>query len=145
MNPLKSQALGISLALATAIGLIFYEKLVNHFSFIWVSLIIILERILFAIVAYFIFDNYIGQDATKFVSEPKYWGWGVFYILTGCTGLLWYYITKTQGAMTGSLYEVKYIVMLALIYILFGDKTFNLNTAIGCVLALGSVYFVSKS
>ncbi len=46
--------------------------------------------------------------------------------------------------MTGSIYEVKYIVMLSLLYIVFGDNKFTINTAIGVMLAIGSMYFISK-
>lgn len=47
--------------------------------------------------------------------------------------------------MAGSLYEVKYIIMLSMIYIMIGDNKFTLNTGLGVVLAIGSIYFISKT
>jgi len=145
MTPLKSQLLGLSLGLATAIGCIFYEKLVHQFSYFWFTMIFGIEIILLSVVGYFIFPHDITRDYQKFISEPKYMWWAIAYIATGVTSLCWYAITKQQGVMTGSIYEVKYIVMLALLYIAFGDSKFTMNTAIGVGLALGSIYFISKT
>lgn len=145
MTPLKSQLLGLSLGLATAIGCIFYEKLVGSFSYITMVIIFMIEMVGLFAVGMFIFPNELQSDYHKFMSDPKYWWWALIYIGTGVTSLLWYKITKDQGVMTGSIYEVKYIVMLAIIYIMFGDNKFTMNTAIGIILALGSIYFVSKN
>lgn len=144
MSPAKSQILGLILGLATAIGCIFYEKIVSHFSYLTFLIILLIETICLLVVGYFIFPNELQQDYQKLTSEPKYMIWALIYITTGVTSILWYVITKNQGVMTGSIYEVKYIVMLAVLYILFGDKDFTLNTGIGVGLALGSIYFISK-
>ncbi len=79
------------------------------------------------------------------MSDNKYWVWILIYLSTGITGMLWFKITKHQGVMTSSLYEVKYIVMLAILYIMFGEQKFTFNTAMGVVLAMGSIYFISKT
>jgi len=144
MTQLKSQMLGLSLGLTTAIGCIFYEKLVTNFSFMTIAFLKLIEALLIVTLSFIIFPNSFKSDVTKFTSDITYVRWGTFFVLTGITSLLWYLITKKQGVMAGSLYEVKYIVMLALIYILFGDQKFNINTAVGMVLALFSVYFISK-
>lgn len=78
-------------------------------------------------------------------TTPKLYTAITIFILSGTTTIIWYLITKKQGVMVGSIYEVKYIVMLALIYILFGENKFTLNTVVGITLALGSIYFISKS
>lgn len=144
MTPLKSQLLGLSLGLATAIGCIFYEKLVHNFSYMTFVIILLIELLCLLLAGYFIFPNELQQDYQKFVSDSKYFWWTLFYVSTGVTSLFWYVLTKHQGVMVGSIYEVKYIVMLAVIYIMFGDDKFTWNTAIGVLLALGSIYFISK-
>lgn len=145
MTPLKSQLLGLSLGLATAIGCIFYEKLVHSFSYVTLVTIFIIEMIGLLVCALIFLPNEFQSDYQKFISEPKYSIWAVVYMLTGVTSILWYVITKQQGVMTGSLYEVKYIIMLAMIYMAFGDNKFTWNTALGVVLAIGSIYFISKN
>lgn len=144
MGQLKSQLFGILLALATAVGCIFYEKIVQNFSFATMMFILLIETSLLVIVGLILFPNQLVEDYTKFISDSKYSIWALCYILTGITSVCWYIITKNQGIMVGSLYEVKYIVMLAIIYILFSDNKFTLNTGIGLILALTSVYFISK-
>lgn len=145
MSPLKSQLLGLALGLATAIGCIFYEKIVHQFSYLTFWIILIIEMILLGVTGYFIFPNELKQDYAKFMSDSKYLLWTIAYIATGVTSMLWFVITKNQGVMAGSLYEVKYIVMLAIIYIIFGENKFTFNTVMGVGLAMGSIYFISKT
>jgi drug/metabolite transporter (DMT)-like permease len=145
MTPLKSQILGLLLGLTTAIGCIFYEKIVHNFSFMGFMLIKGIETALLCGIAYFYMNNNVPSDYSKFISEPKYMWWALIYVATGITSVLWYIITEKQGVMAGSIYEVKYIIMLALIYIAFGDNKFTLNTGIGVVMAMISIYFISKS
>ena len=104
-----------------------------------------IETVLLCGFAYFFINNNVPNDYSKFISEPKYMWWSLIYIGTGVTSILWYIITEKQGVMAGSIYEVKYIAMMALIYIIFGDNKFTINTAIGVILALFSIYFISKS
>lgn len=144
MSPLKSQILGLSLGLATAIGCIFYEKIVHHFSYLTFLIILITELLCLCACAYFFFDNDLAEDYQKFTSDIKYPIWALIYICTGITSILWYSLTKNEGVMVSSLYELKYIVIMAIIYIMFGDNKFTWNTALGLILALGSVYFISK-
>jgi drug/metabolite transporter (DMT)-like permease len=144
MTSLKSQALGLLLGLATAVGCIFYEKIVHAFSYTTFIIIFACELLLLGVVGSIVFPNQLVQDYHKFTSDSKYWIWAGIYILTGITSLLWYKITRSQGVMVGSIYEVKYIVIMALIYIIFGENRFTINTAIGVTLAMGSIYFISK-
>lgn len=144
MTPLKSQVLGLSLSLATAIGCIFYEKIVHNFSYLTFLILVTIEFIILGVIAYFFFDNDLASDLKKFTSDIKYPIWTLIYICTGVTSLLWYTLTKDQGVMVSSTYEMKYIVIMALIYIVFGENKFTWNTAIGVSLAIGSVYFISK-
>ncbi len=141
----KSQILGLLLGFSTAVGCIFFEKITHNFSFMGFIVIKFIELLLLAILATLIFPNEISSDYQKFFSDSRFALFIGGYILTGVTSILWYVITKKQGVMTGSIYEVKYIVMLAIIYILFGDNKFTLNTAIGILFAVGSIYFISKS
>ena len=144
MTPLQSQFLGLALGLATAVGCIFYEKLVHNFSYITLWFFVVLDVCLFRLIGLFFFKNDLAADYQKFTSDSKYWIWLLIYVFTGVTGMLWYKITKDSGVMVGSIYEVKYIVMLSLLYIMFGDQKFTLNTAVGVAFALGSIYFISK-
>lgn len=145
MTPLKSQILGISLAITTAIGCIAYEKLVKNFS---INMIFMLGVMFFvpAIICYSAYDkDAIAKDWTKLIHDKYLIIAAVVYTLTWITVPIWYSITKSQGVMAGSIYEVKYIIIMALIYIAFGENKFTINTAIGVVLAMGSIYFISKS
>jgi len=141
----KSQILGLLLGFSTAVGCIFFEKITHNFSFMGFVIIKAIELLLLAMIAAFVFPNEILSDYQKFTSDSKFYLFIGGYILTGVTSLLWYIITKKQGVMTSSIYEVKYIVMLAVIYILFGENKFTLDTGIGILFALGSIYFISKT
>lgn len=146
MTALKSQLLGLALGLITAIGCIFYEKLVHHFSLLGIVAIKIMEAIfILLLVLIFTPTTELSKDYTILSTTPKLYTAITIFILSGTTTIIWYLITKKQGVMVGSIYEVKYIVMLALIYILFGENKFTLNTVVGITLALGSIYFISKS
>jgi drug/metabolite transporter (DMT)-like permease len=145
LSPLKSQILGISLALSTAIGCIFYEKIVQNFSYLFFLMIWLCEGLTLFILGSLIFKNDILGDFHKFQSDSKYWIWALLYVATCITSLLWYEITRNQNVMVSSIYEIKYIVMMAILYILFGDNRFTLNTFIGLVFAIISIYFISKS
>ena len=103
-----------------------------------------IEIICLFIVGWLVFPNELVQDFTKLQQNWQHIIWILTYILTGVTSICWYMITRNQGVMVGSLYEVKYVVILALIYIFFGENKFTTNTAIGLALALCSIYFISK-
>ncbi len=143
MSPVKSQVLGLALGLLTALGCIFYEKLVHQFSFLAIAIIKLLETLIIFSIAYVVSDFKQGADAQPLTFSTVLYL--LAYMVCGATSILWYVLTKNQGVMAGSLYEIKYIVMLALIYIFMGDKQMSFNTVIGLVLAIGSVYFISKS
>lgn len=145
MTPLKSQILGLLLAFSTAIGCIFYEKLVHNFSFNFFMVVKGIEFIIICLIGYFTFNSVVVSDYQKLTTNPVYYWHIVGYIATGVTTLLWFKITQHQGVMVGSIYEIKYVIMLALIYIIFGDNNFTFNTAVGLIFAILSVYFISKS
>lgn len=46
--------------------------------------------------------------------------------------------------MASSLFEIKYIIVLAIIYVFAGEQKMTLNMAIGVILALSSIYFITK-
>lgn len=153
MTQFKSQILGLILGLGTAIGCIFYEKLVHNFSYRFFLIVLGIDTAILFLLSLFPFvgknipsvgNGSLQADCIKFFSNSQYILYGIGYISTCITGLLWYGITKDSSVMVSSIYEVKYIVMLAVIYIIFGDQRFTLNTAIGVLLALSSIYFISK-
>lgn len=144
MSQIKSQLIGLSLALTTALGCIAYEKLVKNYSY---GVIVVLTIIFFIpLVVFYIFSgsSTLSSDFSKIFSDTKMTWYAIIYMLTWATSPIWYFIVKRQGILTGSIYEVKYIVILVLFYILFGDGKFTANTLIGCAFALLSIYFVSK-
>ena len=140
---IKSQILGISLAVATSVGCIFYERMVKYYSFTTIAFIKVLEALLLLSLSYSITRNSSVND--EILNAPKSILWGsLIFLFTGVTGYLWYLITRNQSVMVSSLYEVKYIVILAVFYSFFGAEKLTINTLIGLVLALCSIYFVSK-
>lgn len=145
MSPLKSQILGVSLAVSTAIGCIAYERLVKNFS---IGVIFVLATLFYvpALIGFScLYGPTLAGDLHKLVHDRFFIGMAILYFITWCTTPLWFIITKNQSVMAGSIYEVKYIIILALFYIAFGDKPFTVNTVVGIVLALASIYFISRS
>ena len=144
MGQIQSQILGIALAVTTAIGCLAYEKLVKNFSF---GIIILLATIFYVpILAGIVFYNKatFGADVTKLIHDKTFLIYAIIYVLTWVTVPLWYVITKHQCVLVGSIYEVKYIVVLAVFYIFLGDRSFTIYTVAGLLCALMSIYFISK-
>ncbi len=144
MNPLQSQILGVTLAVTTAIGCLAYEKLVKNFSF---GMIILLATIFYVpVLAGIVFydKETFGANVTKLIHDRTFLVYAIIYILAWVTVPLWYVITKHQGVLVGSIYEVKYIVVLAVFYIFLGDRSFTIYTVAGLLCALMSIYFISK-
>ena len=132
------------LGFATAIGCIAYEKIVHALSYPTLLIFIMMEYILIRSIGIWLFPGDVVVDYHKLLSTPSLIMWAAIYIASGITGLLWYWLTRKSGVMVGSIYEVKYIVIMAVLYIMFGDSKFTLDTAIGVGLALASIYFISK-
>ena len=147
MTPLKSQIFGLSLAVMTALVCIAYEKLVLSLSINFYILIKIIELIFAMIFVYIIFKDYsLRQDFNILINSKSLLFWFIIdIILSVLITIIWFVITKSQGIMVSSIYEVKYIVMLAIIYYLIGDKPFSLDMLLGVCLAILSIYFISRS
>lgn len=77
-------------------------------------------------------------------TDPKLRLAALTYWVTWITTPIWFVITKNQDVMVGSIYEVKYIVVLAVIYIFMGSRPMTWNAAVGVAFALISIYFISK-
>lgn len=136
----KSQVLGISLAIATAFGALAYARLVKSFTFFTVGLLACSAYIPFFVASLY-FDSRVRDD----ISRLKDNRWAILlFLASGVTSPIWYLITKEQNLMVSAVYEIKYVVILALFYIFFGDKQMNLNTCVGIAFAVTSVYFISK-
>ncbi len=144
MTQLKSQLLGICLAILTGIGVIAYEKIAKNFSYSMVMLGWSIEFLILLFCNMLFMKGDLKSDIGKMVTEPKYFIWLLVWAGTAITSFLWYEITSKQSAMTASLYEVKFIICMAAIYILFGESKFTINTAIGTILTIIAVYFISK-
>ena len=144
MSHLKSQLFGIALAVITAIGCIAYEKLVKNFS---LGIIVLLAAIFYVplLIGLVVYNrNLFTTDVVTLIHNKTFLWYAVIYVLAWATVPLWYIITKQQGVLVGSIYEVKYIVILTLFYIFFGDRSITVYTALGVCCALLSIYFISK-
>ena len=140
----KSQLLGLTLALTTAIGCIAYEKIVKNFSF---SIICFLAAAFYApLFTLLLFTGWsnVTSDLTRLAAHPSCRWWALLYFMTWVTTPLWFVITKNQSVLAGSIYEVKYIVILAVFYVFLGEKPVTMNTVTGICCALASIWFISK-
>lgn len=139
-------ALGLALGLGTAVGCIFYEKLVLGLSFFgWLVTFKLLEWVVLIPFGWYLLPHDLTADLTRLRADWKLLIQGLLCVTMSCTSVFWYMITRKQSVMAGALYEVKYIVMLAVIYMLGGSRPVTTNTALGIVFAMVSIYFVSKS
>ena len=142
----QSQILGILLALATAIGCIVYEKLVKVIHCGTMLMIISGEVFLWSIGWFITTNGYqtFIQDIKYIGANTKLFWCLIIYALTGCTSLIWFNITKNQSVMVSSLYEIKYIAILTIMYLILGTQKISLNLIIGIAFALISLFFISK-
>jgi drug/metabolite transporter (DMT)-like permease len=142
-NPFLLQFFGILLAIATAVGCIAYEKIVYAFSYSTIALIIAFETVLALLISLF-FVNNIAQDWIKLQNDVALRWSVVTFILTGITGFCWYYVTKTKGVMAGSIFEVKYLLILALFYFFCGTNPMTINTILGLIFSMLGIYFITR-
>lgn len=145
MTALQSQVLGLLLAIATAAGCIAYEKLVEVTSIRSIIFLALLFYLPFMVVLLMMSWSAAMVDVHTIVTSPKLTWCAVIYYASWITTPVWWILTRKQGVMAASLYEIKYIVVLAVMYALVGDKQLTWNTGLAVMLALGSIYFVSKT
>jgi len=138
IDQIKSQFFGLSLAFTTAIGCIAYERIVKQSSFWMVGILAII-----AYVPFIVCSTFFQKNINTWFDLWKIKWWVLIFLLSGVTGPLWYLITKNQSVAVGAVYEVKYIVMMAIIYYFFGFNPLTWNTVVGIFLAMLSVYFIS--
>lgn len=140
MNQWQLQALGLSLAAVTAFGCIAYERLVKGMSYFTVGALVSLSYIPFWLASLYWSPN-VSQDFSKL----KDFKWSiVVFILSGATGPIWYYITRSENVVTGAVFELKYIFLLVVFYTVFGTTKLSWNTVVGALLAAASIYFITK-
>jgi hypothetical protein len=142
---LRSQLLGVSLAVATAVGCIAYERLVKAFQF---SMILTLASLFYvpALTAMVVLNRRaVAGDLRRMVTDPPLFTAAIVYYLTWITVPLWYVITRKQTVMAGALYEIKYVVVLGVFYLFAGAQKFSLNLLAACVCATLSVWFISRT
>jgi hypothetical protein len=140
----KSQILGLTLAVSTAIGCIAYEKIVKNFS---LSTVVFLAAVFYIplMAGMFLWDyGAVSSDIKRLAHDSSLRWYGIVYMATWITFPLWFMITKNQDVMVGSIYEVKYIVILAVFYMFMGSRPMTLSLATGLGFALLSIYFISK-
>lgn len=146
MTPqIQSQLLGLALALSTAIGCVAYERLVQNFS---IFIIFLLSSMFYVPALCYVLitqPTSVSSDLyTVWNNKPLMWASLIYYI-SWITTPLWFIITKKQGVLVGSIYEVKYIVILAALYVMFGNKALTYDLTTGFIFALMSLYFISKT
>lgn len=142
-DQLRSIVYGTSLMILTAIGCISYEKIVKSYSYSTVIILYLVYAIPMLIVFCFL-DKTTFSQLVEIYNNKNHLLHASIYVVTWSTSILWYLITKKQGVMVGSIYEIKYVVILAIFYVIAGENKFTLNTLIGLVLAIASVYFISS-
>jgi drug/metabolite transporter (DMT)-like permease len=145
MSPqVKSQMLGLALASSTAVGCIAYERLVKAFS-LRVVIVVCLLFYIPLLVTMFLWEPGLAWKELREAFSSSRYAWSIFlYWVTFVTTPLWYMITRKQNVMVGSTYEVKYIIILGLMYVFLGSRPLSWNVVIGVVLALCSIWFISR-
>lgn len=144
MDQIKSQLLGISLAIATAIGCIAYEKVVKNHSLGVILFLTLLFYVPVLIFLIYFSKGSLTKEILSLTNDTKILWASIIYSITFITTPIWYIITKKQGVLVGSIYEIKYLVILVVFYIFFGDGKFTNNTMMGFMFAMLSMYFISK-
>ncbi len=129
---IKIQWIGLSLALATAFA---YERLCKSYSYFIVGFLVSATYVPFWVSSKFVQSKQ---------SEPCSKWWVFIFVLSGITGPLWYWLTSTKNVLTGAVFEVKYIAILVLCSVLAGSKEVTVYTVVGAILAMASIYFISK-
>ena len=142
MSPeLNTQLYGIGLAILTAVGCIAYERLVKSLPYTSVCFFVWMEYF-WIWICLLIFQN----DSA--VPEISYWKankWAItIFLLSGLTSPLWYWIVRRYSVLVGGVFEIKYIIILGILAVLFGQQKPTVNTWVGTILAILSVYFISK-
>lgn len=142
MNQIKSQFLGVILAVLTAVGIISYEKIVKTYSYSAIALC----NLLLSISCLGLFLMY-QPNSIKDIKKVLTYSTKDVIIFISCyliVSFIWYYLTLTKNVMVSSLFEIKYIVVLAIIYIVAGEQKLSWNVVVGVMLALSSIYFITK-
>lgn len=133
---IRVQIFGLLLAVTTALGCIAYEKIVKSSSYFFTGLLVSLSYALFWLPSKWIQPKVEPLELNKW--------WVVLFIATGCTGPLWYWLTHTKTVLVGAIFEVKYIAVLVLFSLLIGGRGVTAYTVLGGLLAMASIYFISK-
>jgi drug/metabolite transporter (DMT)-like permease len=134
-----SQLLGVALAVITAAGCLAYERLAQAYSYFWVGMLVSLSYAIFWIASLPLQSNAV---------RPNLWEhrWAiVVFLLSGATGPIWYYVARKQGILVASTYEMKYVVVLGIFYMFFGEHRVTPTAAMGVIFAVLSVICLSKS
>jgi hypothetical protein len=138
----QSQLLGIALATLTAVGCLAYERLVKAYSIGVILTLTLVFYIPFLVGILFWNGRSLGRDLIAMTTEHP-WS-ALVYWATFLTTPIWFIITKRQSVLAGGIYEMKYLVVLAAGYAIFGARGITTNIVIGLILALMSVWFVSR-
>lgn len=143
MNSLALQALGIGLAMNAAVGCLLYERLVPRLSYGGTT-VLMLAQYFACLLASGYFDGSIRDDLRTIYTDRQCWWWAVAYMLTcGFASILWYQITKGHGVLASSVFEAKYVAILAVAYLICGDRKLSWEVVTGLGLAVASLYFIS--
>jgi hypothetical protein len=138
------QIIGVLLASLTAVGCILYERLVANLSYSTVLLILLLNYGTWFVVSLFLPGSDLSNDWRIFRSHDHCWWWAALYIATGASSVIWYYVTRQNGVLASSVFEAKYVAILAVIYLACGAKPVTWSVGLGLVLAIASLYFISR-
>ncbi len=141
-SEINTQIFGISLGVLTAIGCLAYERLVKSLPYASVCFFVWLEY-------FWIWMFLVLFGKEKNIPDISYWKsfrWPIFiFLLSGFTSPIWYWLTKKHSVLVGGTFEIKYIIILGILSIIAGEQKPTINTYIGAILAIFSVYFISKN
>lgn len=139
--------MGLVLASATAVGCVAYGHLCKSVSWLFIGL---LTLVFFAPLGIYAILSSEGRsafsaDLSAVSSSRSLIVASVIYVITWATSPIWYYLTYRKGVMASSIYELKYVAILAVFYWLIGDRPFSANLAIGSALSVCSLFFISRA
>lgn len=138
MSPITSQILGISLAIITALGCLAYERLVKVFPYWFIGVLVSMHYIPFWLGSMYFQKREIPSLRENWISIAV-------LMISGVTGPIWYFVTRKQGLLVSSMYEIKYVAILAIFYILFGEHKVTGYTLAGVLLGMSSIWCLSHS
>lgn len=137
---MRTVLLGGLLSLSTAIGCIFYGRLVKSHPFLVMAILRSLESIIIIPIAFWMCRN--EQIEWAAIKTGTFALNTSIYLLTAITAPLWYMLTRETDVAVASSFEGTYVFILILFGILGGLEAFTWRYAVGCTLMFAGIAIV---